>query len=236
MQSRTFWRTATLLILLAVCLPIVAVDVDIDRILADYVRALGGVEAINAIETRMYTGHVVHDIHWETPPYDVRDVIVFAQKPGEMAIKEYDHETTIDEACSERNGWGIYNRDNTGTSGGFDEKLFIILQPHFALDITYLLGPLEYNGIVVVRDHRCHMLTPVKSSAEQSALYFEENTGLLLRVGYHFDILDYYETDGVMTPTRIVENRKGGSVTYFFRDVQNNIEIDEAIFAISPTE
>jgi hypothetical protein len=61
-------------------------------------------------------------------------------------------------------------------------------------------------------------------------LYFDAETGLLIRIGYYWHLLDYRDVDGIKIPFRIVMNRKGGSSTYVFDEVKHNIPIDDILF------
>jgi hypothetical protein len=67
------------------------------------------------------------------------------------------------------------------------------------------------------------------------ALYFDAESGLLVRSGYNRELGDYREVDGVMVPFRVAQSRKGGSSTYMFDTIEHNVAIDTSLFAMPDT-
>jgi hypothetical protein len=65
--------------------------------------------------------------------------------------------------------------------------------------------------------------------------YFDAEDGLLLRMGsIYFD--DYREVDGVKLPFKIRENVFSGfGLDYHFKEIRQNVKIDEAKFAECPS-
>jgi hypothetical protein len=60
------------------------------------------------------------------------------------------------------------------------------------------------------------------------ALYFDAETGLLVRLGYNRELDDYREVDGVLVPFSMAISRKGGSSTYIVETIEHNVPIDDA--------
>jgi len=86
------------------------------------------------------------------------------------------------------------------------------------------------------------------SNAEQPPvrLYFSQQTGLLLRLVRYvetplgpnptqIDYGDYREADGVKVPFRWTLARPGGRFTIQVDQIQQNVPIDDAKFAMPPT-
>jgi hypothetical protein len=116
---------------------------------------------------------------------------------------------------------------------GVDVRLAWFLDPQGALrlreyfpDMT-LRGATELDGrrvyVVDIDDERLH------------AMYFDAETGLLVRLGYNRELGEYREVDGVMVPFSVSFSRKGGSSTYVFDNVEHNVEIDTSLFAMPDT-
>ena len=64
---------------------------------------------------------------------------------------------------------------------------------------------------------------------EYYTLYFEVETGMLTRIGYHWWLEDFRAVDGVLVPFTIVRGRKGGSTNLYFDSVTHNVDVDEQL-------
>ncbi len=71
---------------------------------------------------------------------------------------------------------------------------------------------------------------------EYYTLYFDIESGLLARIGYHWYIEGYEEVDGVLFPHRVIAGRKGGSVTYAFDEIVTNTPVSGGRFEPSGRE
>jgi hypothetical protein len=89
---------------------------------------------------------------------------------------------------------------------------------------------LQITGRETIKDRTVYVIESEGHTKAYFGLYFDVETGLLLRIGYHHDLLDYRKVDGVMIPFRIVFGRKGGAYTYFFNEVKHNEQIDDNLF------
>ncbi len=133
-------------------------------------------------------------------------------------------------------GWrqdskGIHNDESIGKP-----KLSFILNPQNALNIRIFYKDLKITEIDVVNGQQAYVLESEELTKGNYALYFDIETGLLVRIGYHWELLDYQEVDGVMVPFRIKQGRKGGSYTYKFDEVKHNEQIDDNLFEKSEEE
>jgi hypothetical protein len=54
---------------------------------------------------------------------------------------------------------------------------------------------------------------------EYYTLYFEVETGMLTRIGYHWWLEEFHTVDGVLVPGTVVRGRKGGSTNLYFESV-----------------
>jgi hypothetical protein len=60
---------------------------------------------------------------------------------------------------------------------------------------------------------------------EYYTLNFEVETGMLTRIGYHWQLEGFRAVDGVMVPARVVQGRKGGSTNLYFDTVTHGAEV-----------
>jgi hypothetical protein len=65
-------------------------------------------------------------------------------------------------------------------------------------------------------------------------LYFDAESGLLVRLGYNREIGDYREVGGVLVPFRMALSRKGGSSTFIVETIEHNVPIEDSEF-VAPT-
>jgi hypothetical protein len=96
--------------------------------------------------------------------------------------------------------------------------------------------PMDVAGV------RCEMLSGMKAGVGQVTLYFDADSGLLMRMVRseittlgrnltQIDYADYRETDGVKTPWRWTLSRPNGRFTIQLKEVKDNVAIDDAKFA-----
>jgi hypothetical protein len=205
----------------------------VDQIIDRYIQALGGREAIERLTTRLMTGQLVTDLPtWSPPVYEEASVEIRAAVSGGFleAVETEDgtHLSGYDGVTPWSGG-----REGVAARDRLDARFAFLVDPQGALrmqlyfpDMT-LRGSAELGGrrvyVVDVDDERLH------------ALYFDVETGLLVRLGYNRELGDYREVDGVMVPFRVSLSRKGGSSTYVFDTIQHNVNVDASRFAMPDT-
>lgn len=202
-----------------------------EEIIENYIEAIGGRSNIEKLKTRICTGYLVKDVSWEKPPYDVVPFETKAKIPNMFMIKYTEDGTQLRSGFDGNNGW-----KQTAENIVVDEyigrpKLSWICNPQNGLLIDELFIDLEVTGIQSIYEKQAYVLQPQNLPAEYYSLYFDTETGLLLGIGYHWEILDYKEVDGVLIPFRIIAGRKGGSYTYLFKHIHHNEEIVDALFS-----
>ena len=196
-------------LMLVACSVVWAAEIDSQVVISDYIKALGGEKALLSIGGSSYAGFRVTDVHWETPPYDVVEILAETPSSGEPRMYELsDRDCQKPDKPQERK---LVN----------ESDLLWLLSPQHALNIEDRFGKLEYAGEAPVGENMCYVLSSSDQQQGAKSLYFDCETGLLLRVGSHLSIVDYRLVDGVMTPTQIVYDRKGGNVTYFFKSIKH---------------
>ena len=202
----------------------------VEEVIENYINALGGREAIEKLNTRICTGHLVKDVHWEEPPYDVASLQICSKMPDKFLMNIFDSAYDENMVYNGEEGWckdakGIHRDDYIGkTSTAW------LLNPQHAIYMKNYFKDLQITGRAMVKDRAAYVMESEGHSKEYFGLYFDEETGLLIRIGYHHDLLDYQEVDGVMIPFRIVFGRKGGAYIYFFIEVKHNEKVDNTLF------
>ncbi len=212
----------------------------LEQILERYIQAVGGCEAFEELVTRVTRARVVTDLPtWDPPVYEVDTLIVYVKTPNKYVVIQRTPRGTIVEGFDGETAWKQDIQGKTFDLGLWNKRSKWLVDLHYPLllmdyfpDMTFRCkGVLEGRPVYVVDtdDDRAH------------ALYFDVETGLLLRLGFHHEIYDYREIDGVKIPFRIVYSRKGGSSTFILNSVEHNIPINDSLFVMpdsseSPTE
>ncbi len=202
----------------------------VEQVLENYTEALGGRKAIEKLSTRVCSGYLVKDVHWETPPYDVVEIKAYAKSPNKVVIKYFEQYGEEIIGYDGKNGW------RKTTEGVFENeylnkpKLSWILNPQNVLNIRKFYSELVITGIEIINGRQAYSLEPAGLEKGNYGLFFDIETNLLIRIGYHYEILDYQEVDGVMFPFRIIQGRKGGNYTYKFKNVSHNEKLNDSVF------
>ena len=202
----------------------------VEEVLENYINALGGREAIEKLTTRTCTGHLVKDVYWEEPPYDVVHLKICSKMPDKFLMNIFDSANDENMVYNGEAGWrkdskGIHRDDYIGkTSTAW------LLNPQHAIHMQEYFSGLQITGREMVNDRAAYVMESEGHTKEYFGLYFDVETGLLIKIGYHHDLLDYRKVDGVRIPFRIIFGRKGGAYTYFFNEVKHNEQIEDNLF------
>jgi hypothetical protein len=236
LRSRIITNSAcTLIAVLALSVSAIATDVPdltVDQILDRYVEAVGGEEAINKITSRQCMGKVTTDLTArDNPAYESALFRISTKTTGKYLFEEL-----VDgpSARSGSDGTIHWHSDQCGISRKDDGnlKLEFLTDPHGPIRVHDYFGELTHKGTFEVNGRTTYRLEPANLKPEYYSLYFDVETGMLLAIGYHWYVEDYREVDGVLFPFKIAAGRKGGSTVYEFERVENNVPLDDEIFAV----
>ncbi|NIM49996.1 MAG: hypothetical protein GTN78_22470 [Gemmatimonadales bacterium] len=202
----------------------------VEQIVERYIEAVGGRDAIERLTTRVCTGRFIDDRPYRGP-VEVFPLEVYSEVPGRWLLVQHFADGTYRDAFDGRIGWrqnpeGIERaEDNARSKHGwlFDPQGPLRIRDYFRDMVVTGTGDVDGQTVYVVQTDRDHA---------HYSLYFDIETGLLLRIGYWWWLEDYREVDGVKVPFRIVCGRKGGSNTYEFDRVEHNLPIDHARFVM----
>lgn len=202
-----------------------------------YIRAVGGAAAIQNVSTRVESGTVTFGVG---PVFPIE---VFSKSPYRQAIIVHlpagDSFTVLDT----QKGWlrsvagparDMPQADIEGAKLDADLQFPINLKKHFQ--------SLRVMRAEKVNDREAILMFAANSSGPPLELYFDRQTGLLLRqlrfgaspLGLNptqIDYGDYKSFDGVQVPRHLIIIRPNRTLDIRLLQVRQNIPIDEAMFA-----
>ncbi len=203
----------------------------IESLLKRYVEAVGGREAILALRTRVALMHIVTDLSWDPPIYEVDTLSVYGTSSGEFLVITRTPRGVMMEGCDGDEEWKI---DLAGAVFNFvaaDARDRWMTDPQFPLKMRHYFPHMAVVGLEVWGGDRVFVVET--DGEELHRLGFDVDTGLLTRLGYNRELHDYEVVDGVTMPHRIVYSRKGGSSTFILDSVVHNTTIDRNLFSLA---
>src|SRR5579883_3184716 len=207
----------------------------VDEILAKYLSAVGGAYAARKINTRVMKGTILAG-GMESP------IELFTKAPNKrISISRMGNSDSVT-AFDGTAGW-------MGSSGRPARDMSAAESASSALDAEFYLGPrLKYIYQQVRRgrpekigDTECQVLQATAPGKPSVRLYFDSNTGLLLRMVRYtetpvgrmpvqIDYADYREQDGVKIPYRWTLSRPNGRFTIQVSEVKANADVPDEKF------
>ena len=224
----------------------------VDEILAKYVAALGGEQAMRKVTSRVITATQ------EVPTGPGGTIPVAAKlerslKAPNLVLSVYAAETfTVSDGFDGTAQWtkGQNGAVNALTPGGIDgERAARAAAFYEPLTLKAQYSSMRVDGIERVNGHDAYVVTGVPAANTPEKLYFDTRSGLLLRKStyidamsgrspYQVDFDDYRNTaSGVMIPfiVRMLpatpRTELSTSATLRITSVKDNVPIDEAKFA-----
>jgi photosynthetic reaction center cytochrome c subunit len=208
-----------------------------DDVIEKYIRAVGGAAAIQNVSSRVESGTVTFGVG---PPFPIE---IHSKSPSRQAMIVHlpggDSSTVIDR----QNGWfrtpsgPVHDMAQADIQGA---KLDADLQ--FPINVEKTFQELKVIRTERIGDHDAILLFATNSSGPPLELYFERETGLLLRqlrfgsspVGLNPTQIDYddYKTfDGVQVPLHLVITRPNRTMNILLFQVKQNVPVGDAEFA-----
>jgi hypothetical protein len=218
----------------------------VDQVLAKYTQAIGGEAAFRKLTSRVmkgtHTGADGNAIPMETFQLAPNKLVtVLTAKQGEM-ISGYDG--TV--------GWQKGPRGQGQMRGPQLEQMKMAADFYGDLKLKESFPNLVVAGREKIGEREAYVLVSNPSPTRTQKLYFDTQTGLLLRilsllntviapVPTQFDFEDYREVDGIRLPFIIRHSpvRASDAWTRKYTEIKHNVTVDEAKFnpppAPSPT-
>jgi hypothetical protein len=208
----------------------------VDQILGNYVQALGGADAINRTTSREIKG---------TTTLDGKSIRVegFERTPDML---EWVRHTSAGDRVTVLHGHEAWIRtpgqNVKDIQGARLDAVEMAADLHFPLHMKQVFDELKVGYPEKVNGRDAYVLSATKGDLEPEKFYFDESSGLLLRIlryeqtplgslPLQVDYSDYRNVDGVQVPFRRSITRADGAITIQWQQVQQNISIDNARFS-----
>jgi caffeoyl-CoA O-methyltransferase len=208
----------------------------LNMILTKYIDAVGGRDTIALLSTRVCEGRFVDDLSWQEPRVRSYAFKAYAEIPDIwMTLVET-------EKGSEQNGydgtvgWKLNPDRIERNDRAHWSWLGFLLNPQGALHMRDYFPALRLTGKEVLHGREVYLVDTSYDNGAQNRLSFDTETGLLVRIGQHWEFDDYREVDRVMFPFRVATSRKGGESYFAFEKIAHNVAIDSARFSMPDPE
>ncbi len=188
------------------------------EIIKRYITAIGGHDTISNFKTRLIKGRLIDNRPYMGEPSEML-FRVYADSQGNWRFSSPTENYGYDQA----GGW---RQDSTGVvadPGQNRAKLGYVFDPASPLKMDRYFKKLRY-GAKMTMNYRDVTAVYTDRDSTYYALWFDDESGLLNQIGYHWNLKDYREVDGVLIPFVVEQGRKGGSITLYFESVEHNIE------------
>ncbi len=207
-----------------------------DDVLAKYLAGSGGADALKKTSTRIEKGVILAG-GMESP------IELYLKAPNKrISISKMGNSDSIT-AFDGAAGWlGSTGRPARAMSEA--ESAAAALDAQFALPLTLkeMYPQLRRGRPDTINGVECEVLQGAAPGKPQVRLYFDKQTGLLMRmvrfadtpIGRNptqIDYADYRDADGAKIPYRWTLSRPNGRFTIQIKEVQNNAPVDDAKFA-----
>jgi photosynthetic reaction center cytochrome c subunit len=221
----------------------------VDQIASKYVQALGGEQALRKVTSRVISGtQTIPTGPGGTVP--VPAAIERSQKAPNLVVNVYRTPTyTIADGFDGTKAWTQDFRGRVAEPGAIDQmRAKRDADFYLPLDLKQAYAKMQVEGVESVNGHDTYVVTAQPQGEREERLYFDVQTGLLLRkwsslptpVGdapFQVDYDDYRDTgSGVRFPYRITMNPAGPrlepstNVTIRIGKVQDNAQLDSSKF------
>jgi hypothetical protein len=189
----------------------------LQQILDRHVQALGGRAAIEKLDGRIVQGRQVDDRPYAGPPVTSRLEAV-ADTRGHWAMRLTTGDEVFSEGCDQEGCWRHEGEGSARDQSRTNAKLAYLLDPQGPLHLSRHFPKLRLTGTRVF-DGVEYWVVENDLKDEYYTLYFEVESGLLTRIGFHWWLADFREVDGVLVPGTVVRGRKGGATNLYFDEV-----------------
>lgn len=211
-------------------------DVTSEEVIAAYVKALGGKDAIDKISSRVMKGKMLAPGGRQMP------IEVLAKAPDKRISLMHTPNGDSITAFDGHSGWlGAPGRPPREMAGPENDAARLDADLHFATDIPKLFQQIRVGRPEKIGDKDMIVLMAMREGQPPVKLYFDKQSGLLVRMLRYaetalgrnptqIDYADYRNSGGAMTPYRWTIARPGGRFTIQVDEAQSNVPIDDQKF------
>jgi len=207
-----------------------------DQILDKYLAAAGGAEALHKIKTRVQKGTV--EAAGQQYPIEI-----YSEAPEKrLSISHPSFGESIT-AFNGQAGWLTTPRGIHPMNTSEQQSARIDAQIYFPVRLRELYQEFKVLTGETIDGHTTFLVTAKGASIPPLRLYFDQQTGLLLRLirytetplgrnPLQVDYTDYRDASGFKIPYQWTLTRTNGSFTICINSVEQNIPIDEKLFVM----
>ena len=200
----------------------------LQEVLQRYIEAVGGSDAIAKLNTRVIEGRLVTDLPTRQPSvHESNGFWIYAKAPGKYMVIQKSAYGTRREGYDGKICWSWAGAD-VALDAHYDRRFAWLVDPQNALRMREYFPEMRVAGMATL-DGRLAYRVDIDDDRSH-ALYFDVETGLLVRLGYNRELRHYREIDGVLVPSSMTLSRKGGSSTYVFEVIEHNLPIEDGVF------
>lgn len=200
----------------------------LQALLQRYVEAVGGHEAISRLNTRVMMGRLVTDLPSRRPPvHESSRFSIAAKIPDRYLLVQQSESGAHRDGCDGEMCWSATGSD-VQLDTHCDRRFAWFVDARGALRLREYFPQMKLQGVATLQGRSAYRVDIDDDPSH--ALYFDAETGLMVRLGYNRELSDYREVDGVLVPFRMAISRKGGSSTYVFEKIEHNVPLDDARF------
>ncbi|HKM68401.1 MAG TPA: c-type cytochrome [Candidatus Acidoferrum sp.] len=209
-----------------------------DQILDKYLGAVGGADALHKIKTRIQKG-TIEAMGQQYP------VEIYSESPEKRVSISHPSFGDSVTAFNGQIGWLTTPRGvrpmsaQEGQAARIDAQLYLPTRLRELYQEFHVLPGESIDG------HATFLVTAQGAGTPPLRLYFDRQTGLLLRLVRYaetplgrnptqVDYADYRDTAGVKIPYQWTLTRTNGSFTIRINSVQQNVPVDEKLFVMPP--
>jgi hypothetical protein len=212
-----------------------------DDIVEKYVAAITGAEAMKKVTSRAAKGNILAGGN-ETP------IELFTKAPNKRISITHSPNGDSMTAFDGTAGWlGNTGRPAREMSPAESEAAGLDAEFYLGLQLKEIFAQLRVGRREEIGGVQCLTLTGTRPGKPPVRLYFDAQSGLLLRVIRYgetplgrnptqIDYADYRQVDGVKIPFRWTLARPSGRFTIQLADVKSDVPVDDAKFAKPASE
>ena len=208
----------------------------IDQVLAKYLEAVGGVEAIKKISSRVEKGHI-------TAMGDESAIELFMKAPDKRISIMHTPRGDSITAFDGKAGWlGNAGRPPRDMGAGEAAGARLDADFYFATHLRETFNQLRPGRPEKIGDRDANVVMALREDQPPVRLYFDQGTGLLVRMVRYvetplgrmptqIDYADYRSVDGIKIPFRWTLSRPNGRFTIQVDEVRQNVPVPDEKFA-----
>ncbi|HEV2495304.1 MAG TPA: hypothetical protein VG204_19775 [Terriglobia bacterium] len=216
----------------------------VDEILAKYVQAIGGRAALEKVTTRVMKGTLELPPSGDTGSIVPGTIEIDMKAPNKRAVISNVPGNGVDQRGYNGSvGWYVDPDEGPKDLTGSDlDSMKLDAEFHRELNMPKLYRTMTVEGKATVGGRDAYVVDATLGSGDVEKLYFDAQSGLLVRDDSPVEIpdegkttqvsllQDYRDVDGVKLPFTISRNRPDGDSTIKFTEIKNNVPLDDAKF------